>query len=249
MEFLMKNLLLSLLLYVPLLASELVITSQDGFELHAWLEKPQNVKGGSPIVLLAHQFDANHTTWDQLTQKLNAKGYATLSVDLRGHGKSTIQHGKVNDVVYATEMSKMKEALSQSKNKVGFSKIPEDLIAWIELLTVDKSIDMDRLYLIGSSLGASSLLPLLSEYEAKAFVSLSTGKNDSAEAQMALSTSMTPSWFIAADNDPLGASQNALEYGKRAIIGTAFILSGDGHGTVLLPKVERYILTFLEAHP
>jgi len=123
------------------------------------------------------------------------------------------------------------------------------LMAWIELLGEDDSIDTDKLYLFGSSLGGGSIVPLLSEYEAKALVSISGGRLAALgeETDMALSMSMTKQLYIAAKNDPLGAADRSIEYAKKAIFGTAIIISGDGHGTVLLPEVEEYIFAFIES--
>jgi len=242
----MKKFLLSLVLIMPLFATELNLTTEDGFELHGWLEKPKNVMKPTPIVLLAHQFGADHTSWDSLIKGLHEKGMATLSVDLRGHGKSTIQKGVENRVKIPKNTSEVRDAFTESAQKVGFSQIPQDLIAWLEMMEEDNSLDMQQLYLIGASLGGASLVPVLNDYDAKALITLSAGKSNSMESDMALSTSLTKTYFVATKNDPLGANVNALEYGKKAIAGTTLILSGDGHGTVLLPKVEKYIFLFLE---
>jgi hypothetical protein len=86
----------------------------------------------------------------------------------------------------------------------------------------------------------------MNDYDAKALITLSAGRSTGSDSDMALSSSMTKTYFIAAKNDPLGSSVNALEYGKKSIAGTTLILSGDGHGTVLLPKVEKYIFLFIE---
>ncbi|UPT76518.1 alpha/beta hydrolase [Sulfurovum sp. XGS-02] len=241
----MKKFLLSLVLILPLFATELTLTTEDGFELHGWLEKPQNTTKPAPIVLLAHQFDSDHTSWDMLTMRLHAKGMATLSVDLRGHGKSNVQKGIENSVQIPKNTSEVRAAFDASAPKVGFSNIPQDLIAWLEIIEDDKSLDMQQLYLVGASLGGASLIPVLNDYDAKALITLSAGKSTDTESDMALSSSLTKTYFVATKNDPLGANVNALEYGKKAIAGTTLILSGDGHGTVLLPKVEEYILLFI----
>ncbi len=242
----MKKFLLSLVLILPLFATELTLTTEDGFELHGWLEKPKNITKPTPIVLLAHQFGADHTSWDILTMRLQAKGLATFSVDLRGHGKSNMQKGVENSVQVPKNTSEVRAAFDASAPKVGFSKIPQDLIAWLERLEEEKNLDMQQLYLIGASLGGASLIPVLNDYDAKALITLSAGRAANSESDMALSSSLTKTYFVATKNDPLGANVNALEYGKKAIAGTTLILSGDGHGTVLLPKVEEYILLFME---
>ena len=245
----MKLLLTLWIISTSLFSSELTINSEDGFKLYGYFDKPTTTKKAAPIILFAHQFGADHTTWKRLTKKFNDKGYATLSVDLRGHGKSIMQNGVRNSVVTSSSFSKLKEALIVSNKKVGFESIPEDLMAWLELLEEEGSVDMDRLYLFGSSLGAGSIIPLLNEYEAKGLVAISTGRLKSLgeDTDMALSMSMTKELFIAAKNDPLGAKERTIEYTQKSILGTAIIVSGDGHGTVLLPQVEDYIFSFMES--
>ncbi len=243
----MKKLLLIFALATSLFSTELTITSEDGFELHGWLEKPVLTKKSVPIILFAHQFGAEHSTWNELAKEFNDRGYATLSVDLRGHGKSIFQNNKENKVIIDTRVNHIKEALAQSDEKIGFEKIPSDLMAWLEHISDDKTIDMKNLYLFGASLGAGSIIPLLGEYEAKGLVAISAGKPTALaeDIDMALATSMTKTLFIASKNDPLGATNRTIEYGKKAILGTSLIVYGDGHGTVLLPEVKPYIFAFI----
>ena len=230
-----------------LFSEELNITTSDGFKLYGWLDKPTASKKAAPIIVFAHQFGSDHTIWNELAKKFNAKGYATLNVDLRGHGKSIMQNAKENAVITDIRLDHIREALVQSDSKVGFKNIPSDLMAWIELLGEDDSIDTEKLYLFGSSLGGGSILPLLNEYEAKGLVSISGGRLAALgeETDMALSMSTTKQLYIAAKNDPLGAANRSIEYAQKSILGTAIIISGDGHGTVLLPQVEEYIFAFM----
>jgi dienelactone hydrolase len=244
----MKHFLLTVLFTSLLFSQELTITSDDGFKLYGWLDIPANTTKEAPLILFAHQFGADHTIWNELAKKFQKRGYATLNVDLRGHGKSIIQNDTKNEIITDTRLDHIKEALQQSKNKVNFKKIPEDLMVWLELVSENDSLDMDSLYLFGSSLGGGSIIPLLNEYDAKALVAISGGRLNalSEETDMALSMSMTKQLYIAAKNDPLGAAQRSLKYAQKSIFGTAIIISGDGHGTVLLPQVEDYIFAFIK---
>jgi pimeloyl-ACP methyl ester carboxylesterase len=244
----MKKTLFFFALVSSLFSQEISITSADGFKLYAWLDKPQKATKATPVILFAHQFGADHSTWESLAKEFNDKGFATLNVDLRGHGKSISQNNQENKILSELRIDHLKEALVQSDKKVDFKNIPQDLKAWLDLISEDDSIDIQNLYLFGSSLGAASIIPLLSDYEAKGFVALSAGKLQalSDDTDMALSTSMTKILFIAAKNDPLGATQRSLEYSQKSILGTALIVSDDGHGTVLLPKVQYFIFAFME---
>lgn len=244
----MKYFIMLLLVTLTSFATELTITTQDGFKLYGYLDKPKAAKGATPLILFAHQFGSDHSSWTELAKEFNDKGYTTLSVDLRGHGKSIYQNNKENKIVTVAKLSELKMALVQSDKKVTFVNIPQDLAKWLEFVAEDASVDMSNLYFFGASLGAAALLPLLNDYEAKALVAISTGglaayKEDT---DMALSTSMTKELFIVAKNDPLGAKERSLAYAQSSILGTALMVSGDGHGTVLLPDVTDYIVTFME---
>lgn len=63
---------------------------------------------------------------------------------------------------------------------------------------------------------------------------------------MALASSMTKSLFIASKNDPLDAQVRSIEYTNKSILGFSIIISSDGHGTVILPKVEYFIFSFID---
>ncbi|MBL1243190.1 MAG: alpha/beta fold hydrolase [Sulfurimonas sp.] len=245
----MKKILLILVFISTLFANEITITSDDGFKLYAWLNKPISVKKSTPIIVFVHQFSSDHKTWSELAKKFNVKGFATLNVDLRGHGESIYQNQKKNKIIVEHRMEYIKSALVTSDKNIAFDQIPADLIAWIELISEDGTLDMDQLYLFGSSLGGVSILPLLSEYEVKGLVSISAGKSKklTQDIDMALAMSMTKSLFIASKNDPLGAADNSIEYANKSISGTSLIISDNGHGTVLLPKVEHYIFSFIDS--
>src|SRR5271166_482289 len=62
-----------------------------------WLPSPQGKEG--PTVLLLHAFgeDCKTAGWINLAKALNAKGYAVLRFDFRGHGDSkTVEPGMPN---------------------------------------------------------------------------------------------------------------------------------------------------------
>lgn len=242
----MKIVSLICLLIATFWAKEAVITSDDGFQLYGWLETPKQTSEGYPVALFAHQFAADHTIWNDLAKEMRALGYATLLVDLRGHGRSILQKGKENRVVDDVQLDHIEEAFKQSNQRVGFDKIPDDLALWIDYLGKQKQIDMGQLVLFGSSLGGGAIIPLMVEYEPIALISISPGGGDEEAINTSLSYAETQTLFIAGKNDPLGAQNRALEYATKALRGTYLMISSDGHGTVLLPRVQSYIFQFLQ---
>jgi len=229
---------------MSLFAKEITITSNDGFVMHGWLDYPAQKKAQYPVVLLAHQFGADHTIWKEMAQEFNQKGYATLMVDLRGHGTSIMKNGTVIKV--SADIDNIASAFEESKKSVGFEKITSDLSQWLTTLSSEKEIDMHKLILVGSSLGAGAIIPLMVEADPIALIALSPGGGDEEAIKTSLMYSETPSLFIAGKDDPLGAQDRALLYTKEALRGSLVLISSDGHGVVLLPRVQKYIDSFLK---
>ncbi len=236
---------LVLLFCAVLFAKEVKIESEDGFVMYGWLETPSKKAKSYPLALFAHQFGADHTIWNDLAKELQKKGYATLLVDLRGHGKSIMQKGAKNEVINDVSLDHIAEAFEKSNKKVGFGNIPKDLALWLDYAAKDTALDMKKLVLFGSSLGGGAILPLMVSHEPVAIVSISPGGGDAEEIKTALNYSESASLFVAAKDDPLKAQDRALEYSKDALRGTFLMISGDGHGTVLLPRVQEYVMVFL----
>lgn len=240
----MPVVILLLLACLSLFAKEITITSNDGFVMHGWLDYPTQKKVQYPVVLLAHQFGADHTIWKEMAQEFNQKGYATLMVDLRGHGKSIMKNGTVTKV--SADIDNIASAFEESKKSVGFEKITSDLSQWLTTLSSEKEIDMHKLILVGSSLGAGAIIPLMVEFEPIALIALSPGGGDAEAIKTSLMYAETPSLFIAGKDDSLGAQDRAIAYTKEALRGSLVLISSDGHGVVLLPRVKNYIDSFLK---
>lgn len=241
----MRLSVLVLLLATSLFAGKMSIQSDDGFKLHGWLEYPESEKKTYPVAVFAHQFGSDHSIWDELAKKLRDRGFATMLIDLRGHGKSIKKNGKTVEIVNEFDMAHIEEAFDRSSRKVGFEHIPQDIAYWLDALGTKERLDMNRLVLFGSSLGGGAILPLMLDYEPAAVVAISPGSSSEEATETSLMYAQSPSLFIAGKNDPLGAQQRALEYADKAYRGTYIMLSSNGHGTVLLPWVEDYIFTFL----
>ena len=229
---------------MSLFAKEMTITSEDGFVMYGWLDYPTQKKAHYPIVLLAHQFGADHTIWKEMAQEFNQKGYATLMVDLRGHGKSIMKNGIATKV--SADIDNIASAFEESRKSVGFEKITSDLSQWLNTLSGEKEIDMHKLILVGSSLGAGAIIPLMVEADPIALIALSPGGGDEEAIKTSLMYSETPSLFIAGKDDPLGAQERAIVYTNEALRGSLVLISSDGHGVVLLPRVNKYIDGFLK---
>jgi dienelactone hydrolase len=148
-------------------STEMVLTSADGFVLKGTLTLPE-AKGKVPVVILAHQFQANRTGWAPLAERLAARGIGTLGLDLRGHGASTQKNG--------AEVAVSADFMASAK-AVGFDHIPADLAQAAVWLRKQPGVDGRRIGLAGASVGALAVLLAAPEVKALAVLSLSPAGN------------------------------------------------------------------------
>lgn len=162
---------LALLLSLPALlvaapaTREMSLTTPDGFTLKGTLTIPEG-KGKHPVVILAHQFRSDRTGWAELPQKLQARGIATLALDLRGHGASTQKKDATVTV---------SEDFDASAKAVGFDQIPSDLALAAAWVRKQPGIRANRLALAGSSVGATSVILAGPKVHPVAILALSPG--------------------------------------------------------------------------
>lgn len=107
-----------------------VSVESDGLKLFATLYMPDNHKGSLPGIVLGHGFAG--ARYPKMSKYLADHGYAVLSIDFRGYGKSEGERGRV---VPADQVSDFKNSLDWLQKQPG--------------------VDANRLGIIGSSLGGS----------------------------------------------------------------------------------------------
>lgn len=120
--------------------------SVDGFNINATLTYPKikTQKEFSTVVLL-HSLGYNSEWWGELPNQLNSRGYAVLTIDLRGHGTS----------VYTSKLSKISwKNLKDS----AYVKYPEDVLAVINKVKEEntKRIFFNNWAIVGADIGASA---------------------------------------------------------------------------------------------
>lgn len=154
---------------------EMNLTTQDGFVLSGTLRVPEG-RRKHPAVILVHPFSSDRSGWDPLVEKLNARGLATLAVDLRGHGKSTQQGGDSATVASTYLMASV---------AMGYDQIPTDLAHAAAWLRKQKGIDGLHLGLAGANEGAFAALLASDRIKPKATLALSPagGENFGPDAQ------------------------------------------------------------------
>lgn len=108
----------------------------DGETVRARLHEPPGTRRQPvPLVMLAHGLSSSSVEWYDFPQKIARGGYAVLALDFRGHGESDGERG-VQSVARARA----------------------DLAAALEAMRREYHIDLDRVALLGHSLGGALVL-------------------------------------------------------------------------------------------
>lgn len=99
-----------------------------------------------PTVVLLHSIGYSSADWGDLVQILNSAGFAVLSIDLRGHGKS----------IYDTNLKQKTWVYFTPKT---FQKYPNDIAAVLkEAQAKSKIISLENMAIIGADVGANTAI-------------------------------------------------------------------------------------------
>ena len=218
---------------VQSMVSRKFVTS-DGVTIAADYLKPV---GAASAVLLLHMMPATKESWQPLTELLNKKGLATLAIDLRGHGESTVGVGGRE-----LDYKKFSDVDQQTKKL--------DVSAGLEFLKRE-GFALPDITLVGASIGANLALQALAEHsEIKKAAALSPGLDYKGVVTKSLLEKIATDqqvFLIASEDDSYSAdSARALaETNPRAKLK---IYDRAGHGTnmwfsqpALLPELVEWL--------
>ena len=134
------------MIFLNFVKKEIKAISIDGFNMEATLTYPKvkNQREFSTVILL-HSLGYNSQWWETLPKELLEKGYAVLSIDLRGHGAS----------VYNAKLTKC--SWKSMKNSA-FAKYPDDILAVIQKVKEEntKKLFFNNYAIVGADIGASA---------------------------------------------------------------------------------------------
>lgn len=181
---------------------------------------------GGPAALFLHMMPATKESWAPLANALAARGFATLAIDLRGHGESIVgaEGRALNYNVFSEE-----EHQSTSHDV-------EAALRWL----ADRGVAHGRIVLVGASIGANlSILHASRHPQIPATVALSPGldyhgvKTEVAAAALPRSQKLL---LIASKEDAYSfESVDALAMMKEDA--EVQRQHDAGHGTTMLEKV------------
>ena len=118
--------------------------SYDLVRLHASFTLPTGVPAPIPAVLLLHGFGEDRTVWEPLKAQLLAKGWAVMSLDLRGHGASDKKNGVAIKAV--------------AEWKTNAHEFPQDLDPALDWLKKHPRLNNRKIVVIGQDVGANLAL-------------------------------------------------------------------------------------------
>lgn len=214
--------------------------TRDGVTLVGSYYPP--ARGPVPSILLLHMLARDRTDWNLLAAKLQAAGWAVLSLDLRGHGESRLQGGKT---LHWRDFS-----------DADFNKMVLDVEAAQEYLKGLKEVDLGRMAIVGASIGCNIALNYAADHpQVRALALLSPGLEYrgvlSEPAMRRYGASGRSALIVASTDDPYSAD-SSKRLKSLAEARTALILyPGAGHGTRMLAKerdLEERILGWLKAN-
>lgn len=125
---------------------ELKVVAEDGFNIKASLSYPdiKSQREFSTVVLL-HSLGYNSQWWEDLPQRLLDKGYAVLTIDLRGHGGSVFN-------------SKLSKISWKSMKNSAYAKCPQDVVNVFAAVKdeIPKRNFFNNWAIVGADIGASA---------------------------------------------------------------------------------------------
>ncbi|HEY2381918.1 MAG TPA: alpha/beta fold hydrolase [Terriglobia bacterium] len=121
-----------------------IIKAYDLVELHGSFEMPVGVPAPIPAVLLLHGYGEDRSVWKDFSRQLIERGWAVMTLDLRGHGESRMKNG------IAVQLS--------PEWRTNSREFPLDLDPALDWLKSRPRVDGRKIVVIGSDIGADLAL-------------------------------------------------------------------------------------------
>ena len=186
-------------------------------------------KGGKemPSIILLHMLDRNRNDWNEFAISLQKIGYNVVSIDLRGHGESSLNW----------------KSLSEND----FNNMVLDVKAAKEFLA-SQGLD-DKIAIIGASIGANTALNYaVQDNSVKTIILLSPGLNyRGVKTEETIKQFKNPILIVAAQGDTysLDSSRTLNSLSKISVLK---IYQGSEHGTRLFGKtnIDKMIIQWIK---
>lgn len=118
--------------------------SFDLVDLRASFELPVGVPAPIPAVLLLHGYGEDRSVWKDFSRLLVNRGWAVMSMDLRGHGESKTKN--------------QRPIQASPEWRTNLHEFPVDLDPALDWLKAQARLDNQKIVVIGSDVGANLAL-------------------------------------------------------------------------------------------
>lgn len=224
-------------------------------------------KAAKRCVLCLHMMPATRISWLPLSRALNEAGFATLAIDLRGHGGSTTflddkillrAHGASAKPSEESGSAGSERRLSLKLNYENFTDAEHqasrlDVDAAVNFLK-SKGFNEGAIAFVGASIGANLSLDALSRYSStKKAILLSPGldyRGVKTEPAMKNLSASQKVWIVAAEEDQYSADSSIKLQQLRKETATVTVFAGSDHGTnlfnsqpILIPEIVKFLAT------
>ena len=243
--------------YPALAPLHMAIPATDGLILRGTLTYPHGHIGTRyPLAVLAHQYPSTQDSFQPFCADLHALGIATLTFDLRGHGKSiwTTSGARVAPSPAEPKMQAFGEAFMGSAAAVGFSNIADDIVRMTAWGIYQNFIDYSRVMLVGASVGGTGVLlavPRLKD-SVRAIVTFGAAgaPAHSADAQEKIRDNCKaltiPMLLTSSEKDPFGGADHIRMWAKGLSHVGSKIVPGSDHGMAIYYDVRKDVLAFVK---
>lgn len=213
-------------------SQKITFSSEDGFVLVGSLW--ENPSASKPPLILVHQFNRDRHTFDALAQEAFSRGYRVLSFDVRGFGEST----------------------QKNSSRVTFTSFTEKDYQLIvhDILSAQKFLRVERVLIVGASIGANAALNVgVLSPSAAGVVLLSPGENfKGIETFSAAKKNTVPFLVISSKEDQYSDESSQRIFDLSPLADKKLLsLENAGHGTDMLLRnasLTKTVLDWLDAH-
>lgn len=214
---------------------QITLITSDSAELNGFLYLPDESNNKGVGVVLAHESNSNHTTWNNFAELISERGFTVLTFDFRGYTSS-----KGGNPLY--------------------SKIGIDAATAANYL---KDMGIEKVICIGASMGGTSCLVAAINLELEGLVMISSAMNPPDGGRLVRSSELkvltTPKLFVIAENDLVNFVfpdfvENFIELSEKVPEPKELVIyPGYSHGTELFyaPVGEDFqnkLVSFLESY-
>jgi dienelactone hydrolase len=240
---------------VSLAPLEMSVSAGDGLVLKGTLSYPPGAAGqGFPLAVLAHQYPATRDSWSPLVADLLALGVAALAFDLRGHGASIVspKGPLVIDTPEGVGLDAFGTAFVASAGKVGFSRIPNDILRAVGWGWSQNFIDGSRLLLLGASVGGSGALLAAPDIPGLRGVATlgaagapAIASDGPARVRAAAEQLRVPFYLASSREDPFDGAANGAAWSQGLAQARTRLVSGAAHAMAIYFDLRDELLEFL----